>query len=258
MDIQTYLQRINYNGSVTPTATTLHKLHLAHLQSVPFENLDIHRGHPIVLDLDALFEKIVMRRRGGFCYELNGLLAWLLQELGFKVTLLSARDAHEDEGLGPEFDHLTLQVKCPADPATSSNPWLADVGWGDTFWEPLRLDKPGVERVEGLRAYRIDQDDSYYLLWQRNYDGRWERQYRFTLEPRQLADFEPMCEYHQTSPQSHFTQHRICTLATSNGRITLDDHRFIITENGKRQKRLVSQTEYHAILKNRFGVELKE
>ena len=111
MDIQTYLQRINYRGSVTPTVATLYSIHLSHLQHIPFENLDIHLGNPIDLRLDALFEKIVRRHRGGFCYELNGLFAWLLHELGFKVTLLSASDAHANGSFGLEFDHLALQVE---------------------------------------------------------------------------------------------------------------------------------------------------
>ncbi|MBV7336063.1 arylamine N-acetyltransferase [Chloroflexi bacterium TSY] len=256
MDIQRYLDRISYHGFVTPTATTLCKLHLAHLQSVPFENLDIHLGHPILLKLDALFEKIVRRRRGGFCYELNGLFAWLLQELGFQVTLLSACAAHSDGGYGPEFDHLTLLVECPADPSMSTIPWLADVGWGDSFCEPLRLDQPNVKQPEGLRAYRIDQDDRYFILWQRTYEGDWEKQFRFTLQPRQFADFESMCGYHQTSPESSFTQRRICTVATPNGRVSLANHKLIVTENGQRQERAVRDDEYPLILAERFGVVL--
>ena len=138
MDIQAYLRRINYSGEQAPSAATLYELHRAHLLAVPFENLDIHLGRPIVLDQDALFDKIVTRRRGGFCYELNGLFALLLRELGFEVTLLAAGVARADGGFGPEFDHLTLLVR-----ATSLNPqsevWLADVGFGDSFREPLRF-----------------------------------------------------------------------------------------------------------------------
>src|SRR5688572_12177774 len=207
MDIRAYLQRLNYEGALEPTATTLQGLHLAHLRAVPFENLDIHLGRPIVLELPALFSKIVTRQRGGFCYELNGLFAWLLQSLGFEVTLLAASDAHADGGYGPEFDHLTLQVRCPAGPEPALA-WLADVGWGDSFSQPLKLDLTS-EQEEGLRAYRLDHQEPYRLLWQRNYDGQWEKQYRFTLQPRQFAEFEPTCHYHQTSPDSHFTQRRI-------------------------------------------------
>src|SRR5215212_1339106 len=111
MDLQAYLQRINYRGGRAPTAATLRDLHRAHLLAVPFENLDIHLGRPILLGQDALFDKIVRRRRGGFCYELNGLFAGLLRELGFEVTLLAAGVARADGGFGPEFDHLTLLVQ---------------------------------------------------------------------------------------------------------------------------------------------------
>jgi len=255
MDIEGYLQRINYEDSIAPTVKTLRKLHLAHLYSVPFENLDIHLGSPIVLKLDELYEKIVGRGRGGFCYELNGLFAWLLGELGFKVTLLSARAAHEDWSYGQEFDHLVLHVICPADPSKLPIPWLADVGWGDTFRKPLRLDKPRIEQLEGLRAFRIERTDGYQVLWQYNDDRQWEKQYRFTLQPRQFTDFEPMCRYHQTSPESSFTQHRICTLATPNGRLTLSDRKLITTENGLRQERIVSPEEYQSILEDQFGMK---
>src|SRR5882762_11252525 len=98
MDIKAYLQRINYLGSLVPTAQTLRELQVAHLQTVPFENLSIHSAEPIILDDDALFEKIVVRRRGGFCYELNGLFAALLRDLGFEVKMLSAQVAKAGGG----------------------------------------------------------------------------------------------------------------------------------------------------------------
>src|SRR5262245_39731528 len=122
MNIQAYLDRIDYHGSLDPTAETLRALHVAHLLAVPFENLNIGMGWPIVLDRDALFEKIVLRRRGGFCYELNGLFAALLRALGFDVTLLSAGVARAGGGFGPEFDHLTLRV------TTDDRPFAATQG----------------------------------------------------------------------------------------------------------------------------------
>lgn len=136
--------RLDYSGSRTPDAQTLRAVHRAHLYAVPFENLDITLGRPISLDRDAVFEKIVTRRRGGFCYELNGLFARLLWALGFRVTLLAARDSHEDGSFGPEFDHRTLRVTCPGD--GDQIPWLADVGWGDTF----RTTYDGVRQEESV------------------------------------------------------------------------------------------------------------
>jgi N-hydroxyarylamine O-acetyltransferase len=253
MDVPRYLQRIGYRGSLERDYQTLRDLQVAHLYSVPFENLDVHLGVPITLELEALFDKIVVRRRGGFCYELNGLFAWLLGEIGFNVTLLSASDAHADGSFGPEYDHLTLEVSGSGDP---TEPWLADVGWGDSFNEPLRL-VPGDLQEQGGRAYRIDREGDYYLLWQRDYDGTWERQYHFTLQPRRFSDFTEMCVYHQTSPKSLFVRKRICTLATAAGRVTLDEARLITTVHGERSESTVTdETEYRRILEERFGVVL--
>ena len=110
MDTNAYLERINYHGSLVPSAETLRELQLAHLLSVPFENLSIHANQPIVLADDALFTKIVERRRGGFCYECNGLFASLLRALGFEVKMLAAEVANDAGVFGPPFDHMTLMV----------------------------------------------------------------------------------------------------------------------------------------------------
>lgn len=255
MDVKTYLQRINYNGDIRPIATTLHDLHLAHVQTVPFENLDIQLGYPIVLELSALFEKIVIQRHGGYCYELNWLFAWLLEELGFSVTLLAASEYIDEK---PDIEtHMLLKVECPGDPLIPSISWLSDVGYGDTFGEPLRLDKLGAEQVERLREYRIDQADGYYILWRRSHSGQWKKQLRINMRPREFLDFEPMCRYHSTSPESFFTKHLLCTLVTPVGRITIYDHKFIVTEYKKRKNRIINYFKYRSILKKQFGIDLR-
>ena len=110
MNIKAYLERINYHGPLAPTAETLRELQVAHLLAVPFENLSIHAKEPIVLEDQALFTKIVERKRGGFCYEANGLFAALLRELGFDVVMLSAGVANAEGSFGPDFDHMALMV----------------------------------------------------------------------------------------------------------------------------------------------------
>lgn len=251
MNLDAYLQRINYTGPLDPTAETLRALHQAHLLAVPFENLDIHLGRPIIPDEIAFFRKIVERRRGGFCYELNGLFAALLRELGFDVTLLSARVARAGGGFGPEFDHLTLLVQL-------EERWLADVGFGESFREPLRLDDPG-EKVQALGTYRLTQDGNDWTYWEPDKATGWQAQYRFTLQSRQLADFAEMCRYMQTSPESHFTQKRICSRATPEGRVSLTDFRLIITTHGQRQTReLTGRAEYESALWEYFGVDLSD
>jgi N-hydroxyarylamine O-acetyltransferase len=248
LDIKAYLERINYHGSLAPAADTLRDLQVAHLLAVPFENLSIHARQPIILEDDALFTKIVENRRGGFCYEANGLFAALLRALGFDVAMLSAEVANADGGFGPDFDHMALMVSL-------EHRWLVDVGFGDSFLDPLLLDERG-EQVQGDRAYRILADGTHLTLTQREEGDEWKAQYRFTLRTHTYADYAEMCRYHQTSPQSHFTKARVCSRATREGRITLSGVRFITTSKsgGRRERTLTSDEEYAAILREQFGI----
>jgi len=249
LDPAAYLKRIGYSGPKDPTASVLINIHRAHMLSVPFENLDIFLGREIICDERRLVRKIVEENRGGFCYELNGALAALLRRLGFRVTLLSARVPRPDGSLAPEFDHLTLRVDL-------DDPWLADVGFGDLFLEPLKL-IPGVEQEQAGRKFRISQLNDSFLLERTEADASWKKQYVFTLQPRQLAEFASMCRYHQTSPESHFTQKRLCSLATADGRITVSDRRLIITVDGRKEERILGSDDVRQrALKEYFGIVL--
>jgi N-hydroxyarylamine O-acetyltransferase len=251
MNVAPYLARIDYSGPREPTKETLRQLHRAHLLTVPFENLDIALKRPIVIDRERLLRKIVEERRGGFCYELNGAFAVLLEELGFKVTLLSARVPRQDGSESPDFDHLTLRVDL-------EEPWLADVGFGDFILEPLQL-KTGLEQKQDLGVFRINERDADLCIDKLQANGESLEQYRFTLQPRGLDDFSGMCHFHQTSGESPFTRKSVCSLATPCGRITLADRKLIETENGRRQERVLqSDEEWKQVLRERFGVILPE
>ena len=245
MDVNAYLKRINYDGPRDVSAETRRRLHVAHLFNVPFENLSIHASEPIVLDDEALFAKIVERQRGGFCYEANGLFAALLRALGFEVTMLSAEVARGGGEFSPPFDHMALMVQL-------EERWLADVGFGDSFREPLLLDTHS-EQIQGDQSFKIVSEDAYRVLLHRAGD-EWEPSYRFTLAPHEFVDYEAMCRFHQTSPQSHFTQNRICSRATPEGRITLSGMRFIVTSKDGRDERLLDPNEYETILRDYFGI----
>jgi len=263
-----YLERIRFPGRVgsdalEPSLLTLQALHEAHLLAVPFENLSIHYGQPIILQEEALFNKIVRQCRGGFCYELNGLFAWLLRQVGFQVTLLSAGVANDSGSFSPEFDHLTLLIH-----QLDGADWLADVGFGDSFRLPLRFEAELAQEEADGRTYRLwreygECDESeentkreYWTLQQYS-DDRWKSHYRFTLQPRALTDFTQRCHYQQTSPESHFTQKRMCSLATPMGRITLSDLLLITTIHGNKEERMVrSEEEYREALAEWFGVVL--
>lgn len=253
MHVDAYLQRINYRGSRAATAQTLKDLQTAHLLTVPFENLSIHSAEPIILDDDALFEKIVLRRRGGFCYELNGLFSALLRKLGFEVAMLSAGVANAQGIFGPDFDHMTLLVTVH-DEARAER-WLADVGFGDSFRKPLQLDSR-MEQSQGEREYKIVADESHLILMQCESGGELQAQYRFTLQPYSYPDYAEMCRYHQTSSLSHFTRARICTRATPDGRVTLSEMRLVTTIQGQErtERVLMNDAEYASVLKEHFGV----
>jgi len=254
MNLPNYFERIHYSGPVKPDVETLRGLQRAHLLSVPFENLDIGLQRPIKIDELSTWDKLIRQRRGGFCYELNGLFAWLLNQIGFEVTYLNARDYHEDDHtFGIDFDHLTLMVLIPGE----STRWLVDVGWGDTFTEPLNIDSSDWQQ-QGSRAYRLESFNEGYQLWQRDAEGRLERQYYFDLKPHQFpAAYEATCRYHQTSPQSIFTQKRIVSRLTENGRVSLDQTRLIITRNGQREEvPLQNEEHFHALLKEYFGFDV--
>jgi N-hydroxyarylamine O-acetyltransferase len=253
MNIDGYLQRINYTQFVRPDVNTLHGLQRAHMQSIPFENLDIGLKRPIQINEQAIWDKLIANGRGGFCYELNGLFAWLLNQIGFEVTYLNARVFSHEGKLGIDFDHLALLVQIPGQPER----WLADVGFGDSFIEPLNFDERG-EQVQDLRAYKIEQASNGFIVWQKNYDSTWERQYFFDLQPHKFPEeYESACHYHQTSPQSSFTRGSIISQATPNGRVSLEDGRLILTTNGQRTERLLeSQEEYKLLLKEDFGIVL--
>lgn len=249
MDVDAYLRRLRYDGPRQPSFETFCALHRQHLFNIPFENLNIALGWPIQLDPDTLFDKIVVRRRGGFCYELNGLFYELLVAIGFQVARLSARVFRKDGTLSPEFDHMLLMVKL-------DQPYIADVGFGDSFVEPLPMilaetaDHPEFAVVAAGEAWDVVRQQA---------DAAVAPQYRFTNMPREMHDFAGMCHFHQTSPESHFTQNRICSLALPDGRVTLSGMRLIETRNGERRERLLGNPlEIQTTLRERFGVEFNE
>jgi N-hydroxyarylamine O-acetyltransferase len=244
IDTDAYLARI---GAARPTGTShadLAALHAAHPRAVPFEDYDIHLGAPLSLEVDRLFDKVVRRHRGGFCYELNGLFAVLLGELGFEVTLHSAFDLGADGQRGPEFEHLRLLVR------TDDGPFLADVGNGASWTEPVPL-APGTHG-----GVRLEHDGDLWWAQRRTFGGGWEPEWAWTLRPRELAEFRPRCRFQEQDPASHFTQRRLAALATADGRISLVNGVFKETAGDRQTERRVTPDEERALLRERFGIDL--
>ena len=249
IDTSAYLRRMNYHGSTAPTVDTLRALHRAYLLTVPFENLDIHRNKPIILNEAALFEKIVVNRRGGYCYELNGLLASLLLQMGFDVTMFSANVIHG--GIPAEIDHLTLLIQL-------DERWIVDVGFGDSSRLPLRLVEE--EKLYGVDStYRFVRSEDRWLLQRLIETEEWYDEYSFdvNLIPLALSDFEEANRYYQTEPESYFVQGRICSRAMEEGRISLTDNALNVTRNGQREETpMEDEQAFVRALNEHFGIQI--
>lgn len=265
MDVRAYLSRINYTGPVVPSLEVLRALHTCHLLSVPFENLTTHSGGRVKLDLVMLYDKIVNQRRGGVCYENNGLFSWLLNQLGFQVTVLSAQvRSRLTACYGPPFDHFIILV------TLDGHHWLCDVGFGVAgFWMPLSLDTSDLQE-QGHRVYRVREASGLrFVEWQqeenRGVTGEWREIYKFTLEPRHMEDFTEMCEYHQSSPYSIFFCKTVCTVLKPDGRVsyvghTLTEVKFPEKGTGdevKSTSREIKDQEVAQMLAENFGIVLK-
>lgn len=206
-----YLQRIGASRSCS-----LAELQERHLLSVPFENLYTHMDIRIVLEIPWLYDKIVTQRRGGFCYELNGLFAELLRELGYRVELLAAR-VFNGEQLGPPFDHLALLV---------DDAWLVDVGFGAFSLHPLSWTSR-EDQKDPFGVFRLaDHGDDVDVFMNDSLAYRLERR------PRSLAEFVPTCWWQQTAPESGFRKAPRASLARLDGRVTVTDEKVVVTKDG--------------------------
>lgn len=252
IDTRCYLQRIGYPGDLPEVSVeTLCKLHRLHLFNVPFENLDIHLGRPITLDIDRIFDKIAFSRRGGFCYELNNLFHHLLTGLGFPVYFIACTVYRPERGnYDPDFGHVANVV------TIDGERWLADVGFGDGFIRPLRLEFDVPQEQRG-RTYKLEKREDGIRLLKAPGGQDYVCMYKLSLKPRKIGEFREMCIFHQTSPRSLFTQKKFCTLPNAEGRITLTHNALITTRKGvKESRKLSGEAEFEKLLEDIFGIRL--
>jgi N-hydroxyarylamine O-acetyltransferase len=249
MDIKPYLNRIGIEKINDPSLKFLTELQNRHLLSIPFEDLDIPDGNRIELDLNKIYNKIIPSKRGGFCYELNGLFHWLLTSLGFNVDILSASVFNSQKNdFGPEYDHMTLLVHLDKD-------YLVDVGFGDSFRRPIEMPDGETEDISG--HYRISKKEDKLFELLKKEENDFSSQYCFTKDPKKLEDYKKMCAFQQDSPASHFRTRMLCTIATETGRITLSNNSLTITENGiKTKTEFTSDNEFNFLLNKHFGITL--
>lgn len=245
-----YLMRIRYAPESQPDYDVLCQLQKAHLLSIPFENLDIHYGTPITLDIHRIFKKIIPGNRGGFCYELNGLFYHLLISLGFKAKIISARVHDEEKGFGPEFDHLAILVNL------DGTEYLSDVGFGEFAFFPLNINSREIQ-YDQRGKFIIDHYDEDYLRVSKFQNGNTIPSYIFKTAEQPFPAFSTMCNYHQTNENSHFTRKRLISMATEQGRITISGNTLkIVTSDSVSEAPITDEKQFETALWQYFNIQL--
>jgi N-hydroxyarylamine O-acetyltransferase len=228
----------------------LHAVHRAHLLAVPFENLNVQLGWPVTTELGPIYEKIVERRRGGWCYEMNGLFAWALQQLSFDVTRAAAGVMREAGGDAMVGNHLTLQVQLP------EGRHLADVGFGDGPIEPFRI-APGAFS-DGRFSFALSQPEpGWWRLHNHSHGGA--ESFDFRLLPAEEALLAEKCTFLQTAEASPFVQNLVCQRHTPEGFMILRGRVLRrLTPDGSEDRLINSADDLTTTLQNAFDLDVPE
>jgi len=233
--IAEYLKRINYKGSINLDSKTLIALHKAHVTAIPFDNIDIMSGDQINLSFDFLFRKIILRKRGGICYELNVLFYTLLLRFGFKVKIVSAITKY-GEIYGEEYDHMALTVEL------ENKTWLVDVGLREALWYPIDISCQRW-RSQGIRSYSVFRDlvGNYHFLKMVN--NQVFEDYKFSLTARNPDQFAGMFHFHESNPQSPLNRYLLCSLETKEGRLVIKGNKIIVEAGGSISETTIERDE---------------
>jgi len=248
MDLREYLNRIEYRGPVIPTVDVLRAVHRCHACAIPYENLDVIRTVPVDQDIERIFGKIVVDGRGGWCYEMNGLLGWALREIGFKVTRICGGVMRAERGDAAFGNHLVLKVEL-------NEPWIADVGLGDGIVEPIPLRESSSAQYG--RRYRLKQLGPGEWRFHNREDGM-PPSFDFLDCPADEALLSRTCGTLQSDPDSMFRQNLVCQRMSVNGGYMLLG-RVLTHHAGAEPKRLLgSEAELVDVLEGVFGITLPD
>lgn len=247
MNVDRYLDRIGFRAEVRHDAATLEALQRAHLTAVPFENLDVYHRRGVKTSATWSVPKVVEQGRGGWCFELNGAFAALLETLGFAVRRFAAT-VLLNGARGDDPTHLTLEVAL-------DRPYLVDVGFGDSFIRPLPLDAPGPHDA-GVGTFVLDVDDSTTTMFELSVHGDKTPLYRFERKAVGLAFFDSASERLQTEPGLSWTAGPFATRLLDGGpdRVTLLADRLKIRRGGVWTETPVAPDEWDQTLLKWFGM----
>ena len=249
MELGPYLSRIGYDGELAPTLAVLSALLREHTLSVTFENLDVQLGKALTIEPADAFDKIVNHRRGGWCYEQNGLFGWVLSEIGFDVTRVAASVRRAERGEIATANHLCLLVRTDRGDA----PYLADVGFGGSMLEPIPL----CEGAYLQSPYRLGLrrlDDGWWQFWEVLGDG--EFSYDFEAVPADESALRTKCEFLQSDPASSFVLSLVAQRRLPHAHKTLRGRVFsVATENGTETSLLETADALATTLRDHFSLE---
>ena len=251
MKLRNYLRRTGASVSGRPTLELLGDLLRAHVTHVPFENLDVQLGSRLSTDVEAAYEKIVERARGGWCYEQNGLFGWALGELGFDVTRVAAGVMREERGAAADANHLCLLVRLPED---EGSVWLADVGLGGSLFGPLPL-AVSTETHPPFRVGLERQPDGRWRFFENSRHGRFS--FDFTAAAADEKALSARCLELQTDPESSFVLNLIAQLRLRDEHVALRGRVLTRTKTqGASRRTLDSAEELVGTLESVFGLDV--
>lgn len=254
IDLDSYFARIGYAGTREPTLQTLQALHLLHPAAIPFEAIDVLLGRGVDLSPDAVDDKLIRRRRGGYCFEHNSLFKRVLTSLGFQVEGLAARVAWMAQPHEPPQHRAHMALRVTVD----GKPWLADVGFGAAVLTgPIRMDteEPQATPHEKYRLIRSGRE----LLLETELEAAWTPVYRFSLEPQLDSDYELPNWYTSTHPSSRFRNILIVARSTSQARAALLDNRLTIRpRQGEVSREFLDADRLEQALADVFGLPVEE
>ena len=252
--IKAYLDRIDYNGLLDGSADTLANLQECHLKAVPYENIDILQEIPLSLEIDDLFDKVVNRHRGGYCFELNAIFRWLLEELDYQVTSLMARFWKDEPNPPPKRRHHVLKV------AAENTNYLCDVGVGVPIpLRPIKMEECLEQKING-QSYKLERTGDPYVGWMlfELKEGEWCRLYSFTEEPQYQKDFIMATYWCENASDSIFINDAMVAIRTDEGRNTIDGKKFkLFRTDGVKTFTPQTKKEYKDALKKYFGIDLE-
>jgi arylamine N-acetyltransferase len=257
LDLTAYFDRINFRGAAEPTLDVLQALMTAHTRTIPFENLDPVLGVPVDdLSPEALADKLVRRRRGGYCYEHNGLMGYVLAEIGFRVRRLAGRVVWmlPPDALLPAQTHTVLAVTFPG----SQGSYLVDVGFGgQTPTSPIRLETGSVQKTTH-EPYRLE-DRGDGLVLQAQLRDEWQTLYEFSTQTRPLIDLKVGSWFVSTHPASHFVTGLTAAIVTDDARWNLSGRNLAIHRAGGSEKVLLEDAAAVVdTLSDRFGINVAD